>query len=75
MSRRWELLSHFTYPQLDQLGGCVELRHAAAGSHILREGDPTTDTYLIATGGVRIHVPATRETKPHPTTATGLGRR
>lgn len=52
--RRWELLSHFTDPQLEQLAGCVEQRQVAAGSHILREGEPTTDTYLIETGGVRI---------------------
>ena len=52
--RQWDLLSHFTAAQLAQLGDRVEHRGAAAGSHILREGEPSTDAYLIESGGVRI---------------------
>ena len=52
--RRWELFSHFTEAQLEQLGGFAEHRRVAAGEHILREGEPTTDAYLVESGSVRI---------------------
>jgi len=52
--RRWELLSHFTEAQLEQLGSFAEHRRVAAGEHILREGEPTADAYLVESGSVRI---------------------
>ena len=52
--RQWELLSHFTETQIATLGNAVERRRVAAGEHVLREGEPTADAYLIASGSVRI---------------------
>jgi CRP/FNR family cyclic AMP-dependent transcriptional regulator len=52
--RQWDLLSHFTDAQLALLGDRVEHRRVAGGTHILREGEPSTDAYLIESGGVRI---------------------
>jgi CRP-like cAMP-binding protein len=52
--RRWDLLSHFTEAQIAQLGGAVERRRVAGGEHVLREGEPTADAYLIERGYVRI---------------------
>ncbi len=51
---RWELLSHFTEVQLAQLAGGVEQRQVSGGEHVLREGEPTADAYLIESGSVRI---------------------
>ncbi|HYL04501.1 MAG TPA: cyclic nucleotide-binding domain-containing protein [Thermoanaerobaculia bacterium] len=52
--RQWELLAHFTDAQLAQLDSAVERRRVDAGAHVLREGEPTADAYLIAGGSVRI---------------------
>jgi CRP/FNR family transcriptional regulator, cyclic AMP receptor protein len=52
--RRWDLLSHFTEAQLEQLSGCLERREVAAGGLVVREGEPTGDAYLIEDGEVRI---------------------
>jgi len=52
--RHWELLSHFTEAQLEQLGTVAEHRHAAAGEQILHEGEPAADAYLVESGSVRI---------------------
>jgi CRP-like cAMP-binding protein len=52
--RRWDLLSHFTTPQLTQLSSCTEQKNVASGSLILREGEPTVDAYLLEAGAVRI---------------------
>jgi CRP-like cAMP-binding protein len=52
--RRWELLSHFTEAQLEQLASVAEQRRLAAGEHILNEGEPTADAYLVESGSVRI---------------------
>ncbi|MBV8201580.1 MAG: cyclic nucleotide-binding domain-containing protein [Acidobacteria bacterium] len=52
--RRWDLLSHFTEAQLAQLDCAVEQRRVASGEHVLREGEPTADAYLIERGNVRI---------------------
>jgi CRP/FNR family cyclic AMP-dependent transcriptional regulator len=52
--RRWDLLTHFSDAQLERLDGLVERRRVAGGTHVLREGEPTSDAYLIESGGVRI---------------------
>ncbi|HVT59967.1 MAG TPA: cyclic nucleotide-binding domain-containing protein [Thermoanaerobaculia bacterium] len=52
--RRWDIFSHFSEEQLSQLGDCVERRCLEPNEIILREGEPTTGTYLIESGGVRI---------------------
>jgi CRP-like cAMP-binding protein len=52
--RRWDLLSHFSDEQLALLGDRVEHRRAASGTHVLREGEPSTDAFLIESGSVRI---------------------
>lgn len=52
--KQWELFSHFSDDQLEQLGGFVEHRRLAGGEQILREGEPTADAYFVESGSVRI---------------------
>ncbi|HYH44868.1 MAG TPA: cyclic nucleotide-binding domain-containing protein [Thermoanaerobaculia bacterium] len=52
--RRWELFSHFTDAQLDQLDGFVSRRRLAAGSPVIREGETTNEAYLVESGQVSI---------------------
>jgi CRP/FNR family cyclic AMP-dependent transcriptional regulator len=52
--QRWDLLSHFSPEQLAQLESCAERRVLPARTTILKEGEPSLDAYLIASGGVRI---------------------
>jgi CRP/FNR family cyclic AMP-dependent transcriptional regulator len=52
--RQWDLLSHFSAEQLAQLVACAEQRTLPARTTILKEGEPSLDAYLIASGGVRI---------------------
>lgn len=52
--RRWELLSHFTDAQLAQLASCTEERLCTSGAHVVREGEPAADAFLIEGGKVRI---------------------
>jgi CRP-like cAMP-binding protein len=52
--RQWDLFSHFTPEQLDQLAECSTLVSYPPKAIILKEGEPTQDTYLIQSGSVRI---------------------
>jgi CRP/FNR family transcriptional regulator, cyclic AMP receptor protein len=52
--RGWEMFSHFTPEQIDQLAGCTTLAAYPPKAIILKEGDVTLDAYLIQSGGVRI---------------------
>ncbi len=52
--REWDLLSHFSPEQLARLEACAERRVLPARSTILKEGEPSLDAYLVASGGVRI---------------------
>jgi CRP/FNR family transcriptional regulator, cyclic AMP receptor protein len=52
--RRWELFSHFTDPQLAQLAQCAARSRFAAGTVVVKEGDPTVDAYLIESGAINI---------------------
>ncbi|MGH9363623.1 MAG: cyclic nucleotide-binding domain-containing protein [Thermoanaerobaculia bacterium] len=52
--RSWELLSHFSEAQLEQLARCLARNRFPAGTTVLQEGDPTLDAYLVAGGSVRI---------------------
>lgn len=52
--RRWELFSHFNEQQLALLAGCTSRARWPEGQTVLRQGDPTRESYLIETGGVRI---------------------
>jgi CRP-like cAMP-binding protein len=51
---RWELFSHFSEAQLDQLAPCVSLDNHTEGAAILRQGDPTLEAYVVQAGAVRI---------------------
>lgn len=51
---RWELFSHFSEAQLDQLAPCVSLDAHPEGETILRQGDPTLEAYVVQAGKVRI---------------------
>jgi len=52
--RRWEIFSHFTDEQLALLGQCATCDRFPAGSVLFREGEPSQEAYLVASGGVRI---------------------
>lgn len=52
--RRWELFSHFTDAQLDQLNGYVSRERRAAGSPVIREGETSGEAYLVESGTVSI---------------------
>jgi CRP-like cAMP-binding protein len=52
--RRWEIFSHFTDEQLALLARCASHSRFPAGTVLFREGEPTQEAYLIASGGVRI---------------------
>lgn len=52
--KRWDAFSHFTGPQLEVLEGCVALTRYPKGVAVLKEGDSTSDAYLIEAGKVRI---------------------
>jgi CRP-like cAMP-binding protein len=52
--RRWEIFSHFTDEQLALLARCASQNRFPAGTVLFREGEPTREAYLIASGGVRI---------------------
>ena len=51
---QWDLFSHFTPEQLDQLAECSTLVSYPPKAIILKEGEPTLDIYLIQSGNVRI---------------------
>jgi CRP/FNR family cyclic AMP-dependent transcriptional regulator len=48
------LFSHFQRPQLEELAGLVEVRRAAPGSFVVRQGDTSAEAFMIERGGVRI---------------------
>jgi CRP/FNR family cyclic AMP-dependent transcriptional regulator len=52
--RGCELFAHFSQAQLGQLADCAELRRLPPRTTILKEGEPSLDTYLIESGEVRI---------------------
>lgn len=52
--RSWELFSHFTDTQLEQLAQHLAFQRFAAHVTLLREGEPTSDVYLLEKGSVRI---------------------
>jgi CRP-like cAMP-binding protein len=52
--RQFEVLSHFTDRQIDQLAGCTSRVHYADRAAILKEGDDSRDVYLIDVGDIEI---------------------
>jgi CRP-like cAMP-binding protein len=52
--QQWDLFSHFTPEQLDQLAQCATLVHYPPKAILLKEGEVTLDVYLIQSGNVRI---------------------
>jgi CRP/FNR family cyclic AMP-dependent transcriptional regulator len=52
--RRWEVFAHFTDQQLELLAPCLVRSRVAAGTLIMKEGEPTLDAYLIESGEVTI---------------------
>jgi CRP-like cAMP-binding protein len=52
--RSWELFSHFDEEQLAQLEQCLARSRYPAGTRVVKEGEPTLDAYLVASGSVRI---------------------
>jgi CRP/FNR family transcriptional regulator, cyclic AMP receptor protein len=52
--RRWDVFSHFTDGQLEQLGGHVTRVRVPAGANVVREGDVTQVAYLVESGSVSI---------------------
>jgi CRP/FNR family transcriptional regulator, cyclic AMP receptor protein len=52
--RRWESFSHFTDAQVEKLARCAEHRLLPAGTTVIKEGETTSDAFVIAAGGVRI---------------------
>ncbi|HEY7215929.1 MAG TPA: cyclic nucleotide-binding domain-containing protein [Thermoanaerobaculia bacterium] len=52
--RQWEVFAHFTDEQLALLARCATHKRVPAGTVLFREGEPSQDAYLIASGGVRI---------------------
>lgn len=52
--RQFEILSHFTDRQIDQLAHCTSRVHYGDNAVILKEGDNSRDFYLIDVGDVEI---------------------
>lgn len=52
--RQFEILSHFSDEQIEQLEQCASRVKRAAGFQILNEGENSHDVYLIDTGKVEI---------------------
>jgi CRP/FNR family transcriptional regulator, cyclic AMP receptor protein len=52
--RRWDIFAHFTDAQLAQLAACASFVRFSDGATIVQEGEPSQETYLIESGGVRI---------------------
>jgi CRP/FNR family transcriptional regulator, cyclic AMP receptor protein len=51
---RWELFSHFTDEQIDQLAGHLSALSPAAGSEVFAYDDPSRGAYLVESGLVHI---------------------
>jgi CRP/FNR family cyclic AMP-dependent transcriptional regulator len=62
--RRWESFSHFSDQQLVRLGACLARSRFPAETGIVRQGEATSEAYLIESGQVRIqrHTPYGRFT-------------
>jgi CRP/FNR family transcriptional regulator, cyclic AMP receptor protein len=52
--RPWDIFSHFTPEQLDQLAGCAVFDRYPPKAILLKEGEATLDIYFIQSGSVRI---------------------
>lgn len=52
--RQFDILSHFSDEQLEQLEQCASRLEGTAGQQILKEGEASSDVYLIDTGKVEI---------------------
>ena len=52
--RQFQILSHFSDPQVDQLTRCTSRVTFNDGSHVLKEGDDSRDIYFVDTGNIEI---------------------
>jgi CRP-like cAMP-binding protein len=52
--KRWEAFSHFTKDQLESVEACVAAARYPHGAAIVKEGESTSEAYLIEAGKVRI---------------------
>lgn len=52
--RQFEILSHFSDDQIEQLEQCTSRTQSAADSRVIQEGDASHDIYLIDNGTVEI---------------------
>jgi len=52
--RQFEILTHFSDDQIEQLADCVTRVSHPAGSTVLREGDESRDVYLVDSGEIEI---------------------
>ncbi len=52
--RQFEILTHFSDDQIEQLEQCTSRIQGAAGSRVIQEGDASHDIYLIDNGTVEI---------------------
>lgn len=52
--RQFEILSHFSDDQIEQLEQCTSRIQSAASSRVIQEGDASHDIYLIDGGSVEI---------------------
>jgi CRP/FNR family transcriptional regulator, cyclic AMP receptor protein len=46
---------------LEQVADIVEVRSCSAGHHVFLQGDLATEFYIVASGGVRVFIPAAHE--------------
>ena len=52
--RQFDILSHFSNPQIQQLASCTSRVKYDAGQQVLTEGEDTLDAYLVDQGHVEI---------------------
>lgn len=52
--RQFDIFSHFSDPQIDQIWSCTSQVHHPKDTTVIREGDKSLDPYLVDTGKVRI---------------------
>lgn len=57
--RQFEILSHFTDPQVEKLASCTSRVRFSEGDSILQEGDDSRDIYFVDVGEIEIrrHTP------------------
>jgi CRP/FNR family cyclic AMP-dependent transcriptional regulator len=53
--RSWDLFSHFSGAQLEKLAQRLAYRRVPPHVTLLKEGEPTSDAYLVEKGNVRIY--------------------